>query len=182
MMKKTLSVLLAACLVCFCLIPAFAAGADETGDPTDLGVIRVKLNSNVGGYTDSEVDKLIEIKSGHVVCEKGVYFYDYAGTTILDDKIVAGRRYTADYILTAAPGYEMPASVDDLQVEIETEKGVTVIQTVVTTGKYRLENGEFETRHSLKIFVKVAVDGNVFQRLIGSIVDIVLKIRAWSLY
>ena len=178
MMKKAFSVLLAACLLVLCAIPAVA---EDASDPTDLGVISLKLNSDVGGFTDSDFDKLIEINSGSVVCSN-IWFYDYAGTTILDDKIVAGRSYTADYLLSAAPGFEMPESIDDLDVRIECGEGVKVINVSVTYSKIRNEDGEFEIHHNLKVFAKVLVDGSAFQRIIGRIVDIFLKIRAWSLY
>ncbi|MBR3553019.1 MAG: hypothetical protein IKN72_06490 [Clostridia bacterium] len=177
MLKKIIGVLLAVLVVCLCLLPA--AAQNETG------VITLKLNSNIAGCTERDVEQLIQIKSGNVVY--GGYrsspesVADYAGTAD-SGKLKAGRTYNIHYHLSAAEGYALPESVTADNVKIECDKGVKVISVQITSGKYREESGELVTHYGLLIYASVVVDGNIFQRVAGWFYDLILKARAWSLY
>lgn len=176
-MKKAISLLLAVFLLCLCAMPV--ASLDE------VGVVSVKLNSNVAGLTKNDTEKLFEIKGGNVVYQPDnagpVYICNYAGTSD-SGKLVAGRTYTVYYSLVAAEGYELPDQINDGDVLIETEKGVRVIRTSITSGSVRGDDGILYKTKGLSIFAELKVDGNFFQRFIGRIHDIILKIKAWSLY
>ena len=177
MTKKIFSVLLAVFMVCCCLLPAFAQ--------SELGTVRVKLNSDVAGYTENDIAQFIEIKSDNVVSslQDGgpVSVADYSGTPEFG-ALVAGRTYFIDYAMVAAAGYTLPDKLEDGDVEIECGKGVSVYHVVITSGPYRDEAGVMQNYKGLRIQAKVVVDGNAFQRIIGWIHDVILKIEAWSLY
>ena len=177
MLKKILSVLLAACVMSCCLLPAFAQ--------SELGTIRVKLNSDVAGYTENDIDRFIVIQSDNVVSSQQdggpVSVADYAGTPEFG-ALVAGRTYFIDYAMVAADGYTLPDKLEDVNVEIECGKGVSVYHTAIVSGPYRDETGEMHEYKGFRIQAKVVVDGNAFQRIIGVIHDLILKIEAWSLY
>ena len=176
--KKTVSVFLAVCSVLCLLLPAAAV--------QDMGVISVKINSDIAGFTEDDTEKLIELKSANVVySERGdgpVSISDYAGTPC-DGAAVAGRTYYIDYMLTAADGFTLPAAVGEGDVEIECSKGVRVISSQIVTAKIRVgDSADFVEFRGLKIYAAVTVDSNAFQRVAGFIYDIILKIKAWSLY
>lgn len=177
MLKKMISVLLALCVLFLCLLPAAAAGSN-------FGVISVRLNSDIAGLTKDDAEKLIEIRSDNVVYKTGnggpVFFADYGGTAE-DGALVAGRTYTAYYSLEAADGYTLPDILNDNDVQIECGKGVSVISTQILSAKIRGEDGNFKEYREVRIFAQVVVDGNIFQRVIGMIHDLILKIKAWSL-
>lgn len=179
MLKKTVSVLLALCAVLYCcLLPAAA-------EEKELGVISVKLNSDIAGLTDKDADKLIELKSDNVVycTDDGVplLISNYAGTQERGE-LKAGRSYTIYYMLRAAEGYTLPDALQEGDVEIECGKGVTVLAKQITTSAKRGEDGEIDHTHGLRIFAKVVVDGNMLQRAFGFLYDLYLKIKAWQLY
>ena len=178
MLKKGLSVLLVLCIFCGCMLPAAGAGK--------IGTIRLKLNSDIDGLTERHYEKVIEIKSDNVVYTKRsagpVSFSDYAGTPV-QGAVKAGREYTVHYLLDAAEGYALPDDPDELDVEIECGKGVKVISKQIVSARERDESGNFVvTYRGLMIYASIVVDGSVFQRMIGRIHDIIIKIRAWSLY
>lgn len=176
MLKKILCVLLSVLLVSLCLLPA---AAQETG------VIRLRLNSDVAGCTERDVEALIEILSGNVVYTtrrtNPVSAADYGGTPD-SGELKAGRSYDLHYQLSAAEGYELPEAITEDNVIIDCGKGVTVYAVQITGGSYREENGELVPHRGLQIYASVVVDGNVFQRVFGWIYDLILKARAWSLY
>ena len=176
MLKKIICMLLAISVVCFCMLPA---AAKETG------VITLRLNSNIAGRTERDIEQLIEIKSENVIYSKyrttPVAVSDYAGTPD-SGKLQAGRSYDIRYQLSAAEGYELPEAVTADNVKIECGKGVNVYAVQITRGTYREENGELVTYRGLQIYASVVVDGNVFQRVIGWFHDLILKAKAWSLY
>ena len=177
MTKRVFSVLLAVFMICCCVLPAFAR--------SELGTVRVKLNSDVAGYTENDVAQFIEIQSDNVVSGRRdggpVFVADYSGTPEFG-ALVAGRTYFIDYALVAAEGFVLPDKLEDGDVEIKCGKGISVYHTAIVSGPYRDEAGEMHDYKGLRIQAKVVVDGNVFQRVIGVIHDVILKIRAWSLY
>ena len=176
-MKKILSLLLAACLLGCCLLPAFAA------EP--VGKVSVRLNSNIAGCTRADYEQMFEIVSGNVVysfrSSGPVSISDYAGTPEYAH-MTAGRTYYLDYVLDAAEGYEFPEKLADEDLEIECGEGVRVYNKSIVVGPYREENGEIVRYKGLRIQASVVVDGNVIQRIIGFFTDMILKIKAWSLY
>lgn len=177
MLKKGIGILLAVLVLCFCMLPAAAQ--------SETGVITVRLNSDVAGCTARNVEQLIEIKSGNVVYSTDrsdpVSVSDYAGTPD-NGALRAGRTYNIYYLLSAAEGYALPETVTEDNVKIECGKGVDVISVQITEGTYREESGALTTRRGLMIYAAVVVDGNVLQRVTGWLHDLILKIRAWSLY
>lgn len=177
MLKKSISVLFAALILCLCLLPAVASN--------DTGVISVKLNSNLAGKTTDDVEAFIEIKSGNVVSRaiygKPVSASDYAGTPYFD-ALVAGRSFYIDYELLPADGFELPDKITDNNLKIECGKNVTVYSKQITESHTRNESGGFDVERSIRIEARVLVDGNAFQRIIGWFHDLILKISAWSLY
>ncbi len=177
MVKKSVSLILAVCSLCCLLLPA---AADNTG------VISVKISSDIAGLTENDAEKLIEIKSpGIIYSARGdgpVSFSDYAGTSF-DGELTAGRVYYIDYMLTAAEGYTLPDKIEEGDIDIECGRGVKVISAQIVTAKIREgDTAEFTEFRGLKIFAEVTVDSNIFQRIAGFIYDMILKIRAWSLY
>ncbi len=178
MIKKITSALLAFTVICCCLIPAFGANIE-------FGTISLKLNSDIAGYKSSDVEKLIEIKSENVKLDtkndEPVYVADYAGT-VDTGAFVAGRTYNVYYYLVAADGYTLPEKLNDGDVTIECGKGVTVYSVDIVSGKYKQDDGSFETYRGVFVYAGVVVDGNIFQRIVGFFHDLILKIKAWSLY
>ena len=174
MVKKAISVLLALCAVCWCVLPA--AAQRETGK------IAVKLNSDIAGATYKDAGRLIELKTDNVVLstrgDGPVYTVDYAGTPV-SGELKAGRTYNIYYSLTAADGYTLPDTLNDGAVEIECGNGVKVISTQIVSLNDRNGNPVYR---GVKIYATVTVDSSTFQRIIGYIYDVILKIKAWSLY
>ena len=178
MLKRTMSALLAVCLLCCCLLPAAAA------KPT--GRIALKLNSDVAGCLYLNSDNFIEILSDNVILDPDrnapVSVSDYAGTVNFCP-LEAGRTYYVSYELVAADGYELPEKLNDGDVQIECGKGVTVLSTQITRKSVRGDDGVIDNAKGLLIRSKIVVDSNRFyKRVFGFLYDIYLKIRAWSLY
>ena len=180
-MKKQIAVLLVICaLLGVLLVPGFA----QSG----AGAISLRLNSNVAGCTEADAEQLIEILSG-----PAVYYYanscpvsvaDYAGGSHTGP-LEAGRTYTVTYTLAAAEGSALPEALSEGDLALDCGKGVTVVYSKII----EMQNvdphpaqGAASTTRLLRIIANVTVDSNVLQRMIGWLKDIVLKIRAWSLY
>ena len=177
MPKKTVAALLALCLLCLCALPA-AALNDER--------ISVRLNSDIGGLTEKDVEKIIEIKSDNVKYNTKpggpLTIADYAGTAVMG-KLKAGRTYYLYYTMEPAEGFTMPEKLTDENLEIECEKGARVISAQIVTFAYRIDENTIDhDSKGLMIHAAVVVDGNPLQRFFGIVYDIWLKIRAWSLY
>ena len=178
MLKKAICALLAICVLSCCLLPAAAA------QPT--GVIAVKLKSDVAGCLYLNSDNFIEIASDNVVLNPEraapVSVSDYAGT-VNYCPLEAGRTYYVSYELVAAEGYELPDWLNEGDVQIECDKGVTVYSVQIVRANKHDENGEVTHFKGLLIRASVVVDSNHFwKRVFGYLYDIYLKIRAWSLY
>lgn len=176
-LKVFLAVLLAAITACGCM---FCAAARN-----DIGVISLKLYSDVDGKKSTDVQELIEIRSDNVVYDnkfnEPVSVSDYAGT-VEYEPLAAGRTYFVNYYLSAAEGCTLPDSISDGDIDIECGKGVSVISAQITNGHYKLDDGTFSDVKGLRVYARVTVDGNVFQRIVGFFHDMILKIQAWSLY
>lgn len=176
-MKKTLSVLLATCLLAACLLPAFAAAP--------VGKVSIRLSSDIAGCTRADYAQIFEIVSGNVVysfhSDSPVLISDYAGTGEYAH-MTAGRTYFIEYMLEAADGCELPDAFPDGDVEISCGKGVTVLAQQIVTATIRNADGEYEPFKAFCIQAKVVVDGTAIQRIIGLFTDLILKIKAWSLF
>ena len=175
-MKKVFPVLLALCLICGCLLPPVYA-------ETPTGTISVRLRSDIAGCTRNDYRSLIEILSDNVVYSNGVggdpvLIADSAGNTEYAH-LAAGRTYYLHYLLEAAPGYVLPDAPD---VRTSCGKGVSVTAVSVVSVNVRTDEGESLPFRGLEIQAKVVVDGNVLQRIMGFFTDLILKIKAWSLY
>ncbi|MBR5426908.1 MAG: hypothetical protein IK118_01060 [Clostridia bacterium] len=178
MTKKIISAVLALCLLgCSLALPAAAQ------EP--VGKIVLKLSSDVAGRTEEDYQAFITVVSGNVQsCMRHagpVYASDYAGTP-LQEAFVAGRTYFINYLLEATDGYVLPEKIDDCDLEIEYGKNIEVYSRQIVVSHARTDNGFVEDFRGLRIQARVLVDGNVLQRIIGLFHDIIIKIRAWSLY
>ena len=175
MLKKIISFLLVICtLGCFAY-PSFAAKENDT--------ICVKLSSDISGCTCYDADKLIEIKSADVVLKSSdpITTANYAGTHV-SEALKAGRTYYIYYELVAAEGYTLPDQLTKDDIDIQCQKGVKVISAQTVSAKIRDNDGSFSNYKGLMIFAQVKVYGTFLQNIAGSIYDIYLKIKAWSLY
>jgi hypothetical protein len=178
MLKKIVSAVLAALIICLCMSPALAAEIKPD-------IISIKLSSDVNGYSENDFEKFIEIKSDNVVFSSRhnppISVSDYAGTTY-NGKVKSGRSYYISYYLDAAEGFTLPEKLDDSNISIECGKGADVFSKQIVTGTIKDDDGTSTTVKGIMIQAKVTVDGNLIQRIIGLISDLYLKARAWSLY
>lgn len=177
MQKRVASVITAVCLLCCCLTPAAAA------EP--VGEMRVRLHSDVAGRTRDDIADHIEILSDNLIIEPvrkwPVSVYDYAGTPEFG-RLKAGRIYYIYYDLVPAEGYVLPDNVADADLKIECGKGVSVYSVQIVKKAAREDTGAGGSDKGLMIYAAVTVDGSFFQRVVGRLYDIYLKIKAWSLY
>ena len=176
-MKKLLSFTLIFVLTLCCFTPPAAA------EPA-CGTIRVRLNSDVAGCTEQDVDRLIELLSPQVTWYNNpigpVSVADYVGGSF-DVRMEPGREYAVTYMLQAAEGYELPAALAEGDVEFECGKGVKVVYC--KTAEMAVPNADKYARtRAIRIIAKVIPDCTFAQRIVGLIKDIILKIRSWQLY
>ena len=179
-MKKWFAFLLTCCLLCGALTPLCAAQAETN-------VISLRLNSDIAGCTREDAEKLLEIRSGHVVYYSGaggaVAIANAAGGTE-GAHMDAGRTYAITYTLAAEEGYALPETLADGDVLLETGEGVTVLSCgVIELANVNVPPAFTAARtRVLRITARVRVDGTVLQRIIGLIRDLLLKLRSWQLY
>ncbi len=173
MMKKTISFLLAAVLLFSLLVPVLAADA---GNPTTV----IHLRSDLDGMKTADYERFAEIESdvldfNTVTRADPVYASDYGGTGLkVTEELKAGREYVVYYDLYPINGFELPETSEELDLQINCDKGVRVIRYAITRGN--------KDMRMVNIMAVVIVDGNIFQRVIGWLYDRYLKARAWSLY
>ena len=178
-MKKLISLTLILCVLLGCLaLPA--AAQDETGP------ISLRLYSDIAGCTRMDVDRLIEIRSPQVTFdpygESPIFITNYAGGSEYAH-MDAGRNYVITYTLVAAEGYTLPEEIADGDVVFDCGKGVDVLSCkIVEIRRPDSAEGTNVRTRALRIIASVVVDGTAVQRVIGWIKDVILKIRAWSLY
>ena len=180
-MKKLLCIL----LVCCIFMPGMLLTSAKSSE-TDAIVLR--LHSDVAGCTRSDYEQLIEILSDQVQFkqwEHKEYPVDIenAASFSTHEGMTAGRTYYITYYLAAADGYTLPDEIGEDDVVLQCGKGVEVILCGIvdyyTPSATPLKG---TTTRTLRIVAKVVVDGSVFQRIIGWLKDLILKIRSWQLY
>ena len=174
-MKKVLSIFLT--VVILVLPFSFAAGAKEYDS-----VISITLNDDIAGFDYTAPERIAVITSDNVVFEadgdsSALQINDYAGNVYLD-KLRPGRTYTFSYSITPADGFTIPDTLDDTNVNITCADGARVIYYAKAQGAYK----DGKPTYSLLLYTQVTVKGTAFQRIIGRILDFILKIKAWSLY
>ena len=178
MKREIVSVVLILCMLGCFMLPAAAL------EP--VGKIRLSLSSDVAGRTEEEYQAFITVVSGNVRCSDHnagpVSASDYAGTPVIEEPLVAGRTYFVSYLLEATDGCALPDRIEDCDLEIECGKNIEVFAKQIVVSHAKTENGMVEDFRGLRIQAQVLVDGNVLQRIIGLFHDVILKIRAWSLY
>ena len=180
-MKKLISLTLILCVLLGCLVLP-AAAQDETGP------ISLRLNSDIAGCTRMDVDKLAEIRSPQVTWypygDSPIFIANYAGGGEYAH-MDAGRSYSITYTLVAAEGYTLPDEVSDGDVVFDCGKGVDVISCKIVEIRRSDSDtapGENPRVKALRVIAVVVVDGTAFQRIIGWFKDVIMKIKAWSLY
>ena len=180
-MKKLLCILLACCI--------FVSGTLLTSaESSQTDAIVLRLHSNVAGCTRADYEKLMEILSAQVQFrqwEHKQYPVDIenAASFSAQEEMTAGRTYYVTYYLAAADGYQLPDTLGAEDVVLQCDKGVEVILCGIVdyyTSSATPLHGT--TTRTLRIVAKVVVDGNIFQRIIGWLKDVILKIRSWQLY
>ena len=172
-MKKLIaSVLAVSVLLCCLMLPAAAQ--------SENGVISLRLNSDVAGCTERDVDEIAEILSPQLVWYHGnspVSIANYAGGTEYAH-MEAGRSYSIVYTLEAAEGYTLPEELSEGDISLDCGKGVSVVYCRTA----EMWNGDNAPRlRVLRICAKVIVDSNPFQRIIGWFRDVILKIRSFQI-
>lgn len=173
-MKKIIALLLST-LTLFTACTFFAS-AKQTEN------ISAIFNTDIGGLSYADYDKLCEITSDEIVFNTvspapPVFVADYAGNVYLYE-MKPGRTYYIEYSFIAADGYELPEKVGIEDFKADYSGICDIYWCGIKTGNDN--NGNI--RNSLSVNAKVTADGTFIQRLIGRIADIILKLRAWSLY
>ena len=181
-MKKAVCVALAALTLLFCLLPA---AAQET-EALPTGPIRLRVHSDVAGRTEEDADALVEILSGHVVFrEDGVYpvsISNIIGETE-NGRMAPGREYTIIFTFVAEEGYALPDKLAAGDVTFECGRGAQIASCRVADFAVRGAPPRSDARlRALQIYTVVVTDSSVFQRIVGLLQDLWLRIRAWSLY
>ena len=171
-MKKTGSFFLAVLLMLLCAWPACAEDAPKSP-------VALHLRSDLDGLVYSDYERFSEILCDSVVFhvkgdDSAVYVSDYAGA-VCYDPLKAGRTYYVYYSYLPAAGCALPETIDEDGVSLTCDAGVRVYSYAVT-------GLPTDTDRTLQIAATVTVDGNLWQRFVGRLYDIYLKIRAWSLY
>ena len=179
-MKKTISVL-------FALFFAFSVfvipvSADEAAEGQNHANISACFHSDIAGLTGEDYDKLADISSGNLEFrvldgKVRVGIHDCVGTPY-NGEFKPGRTYEIDYEFVAAEGYVLPKDFTGDELDFTCDKGCKVYSC-----RY-IDNLPAHVPQIPLLYVttEVRVDGNLFQRIIGKIADIILEIRAWSLY
>ncbi len=170
-MKKCVCLLLAFILAfSIFTLPAYAAA--------DTGVV-IHLSDDLDGLSARDYEKFASFTSGNcsfdLLAPAGpVYFSDCAGTSF-DGPLTAGRTYSVYYSLMPDEGLD-PQSCE---LEFDCDSGVKVIS--YSAVKYSDSETTAE-RYGLTVFAQVTVRGSFLQRVIGIILDLIAKIKAWQLY
>ena len=181
-MKKLFSAALAALLLFSCLFPA---AAQET-EALPAVPIRLRVHSDVAGFAEQDVDRLVEILSGHVVFrEDGLYPVSVSNVIGESENgpMAAGREYTIVITFLAAEGYALPDALAEGDVTFECGRGARIASCrIADFAVPGAPPRSPERLRTLQICAVVVPDSNVFQRLVGILQDLWLRIRAWSLY
>lgn len=178
-MKKIVSVLLVVLLAALSLMPFSAAEGRKTAD------VSVRLFSDLAGLDYRQPEKFAAPLSDGIEFNTflgldPVLVCDYAGN-MYEGKIKAGRTYTVSVSFEAADGYELPSEISEKNVSVEKDGSIDMLYVSKTGGAYNID-GVMTPHEAVKITYMITVPSNAFQRLIGMLADLFLKIRSWSLY
>ncbi|MBQ6065987.1 MAG: hypothetical protein IJK89_04120 [Clostridia bacterium] len=180
-MKKLISLSLAVCVLLGCLLPLASAAQTEAQGP-----IALRVNSDVAGCTEKDYEQIVEILSPQVTYytdgSNPISIATYAGGGEYAH-MEAGRSYSVTCTLVAADGYTLPEELAEGDVSFECGKGAKVVYCKVAEMHVPNPDPHVDARvRVLRIIATIVVDGTPFQRVIGWIRDIILKIRSWQLY
>ncbi len=159
-------------------IPLFAFAENEP----ESSKIVIELRSDIAGKTAKDYRECAVILSDNVIFDESqssdaVLLTDYVGN-IYDGEMKPGRTYVLWYTLYAADGFEIPDELDESNTEIICGKGAECygcFKTVET-------DEEGNSVDSISLLTEVKVDGNLFQNIIGAIMDFFLKMMSWSMF
>lgn len=172
-MKKTLSVLFAAVLL-LCVSVPFAAADNGSDD-----IITIELFSDIAGLSYKDSDRIVKTDSDKIILRtENFQISDYAGDVYLD-KMKAGRTYYLNFEFVSSDDYIIPTELDAMNLTVSCADGVKEMWKGIGTGYNSADTSRY---HVLMMSTVVKVDGNVFQRVLGSILDFFLKLSAWSPY
>ena len=173
-MKKFTACLLAALCICFSLLPAAAEGTASAV---------VTLRSDIAGVDYTTPERIAVIESDSIVFNPDAFLSciqinDCVGNIILEP-LKAGRTYVVCLSFIAADGYTLPDELTEENFRIEGSDNCNVFICHKAFSGYR--EGALRDE-CIEVEAEITVDGNLFQRIIGKILDILLKIRSWSPY
>ena len=167
-----------ALMAAFLSLVCFALTAGAAGEAAGS----IYIHSDIADLTADDREMLLTVEGLPLAfCETGapaVLIADAAGTQTME-KIVAGRTYTIYFTLTPVGGSVLPEKVDGSTFAISCGKGASL----VSVGKVRFPQAQGqENAEGVQIVAQVRADGNLWERLVGKLIDLWLKVRAWSLY
>lgn len=172
-MKKAISVCLALVLLLSAFIfPVFASEKTE-----------IVLSNELAGLSwGDDAGKFAEIVSGDIVftpvrTTEPLSVYAYNGDPYFNE-LKAGRTYYIDYVFSPAPGSSFPEKFSDETVSVVCGEGCTLLWYDKAVGN----DGNGGMTDFLCVHTRVTVKGNTVQRIIGKLLDLLLKLRSWSLY
>ena len=170
-MKKCLSVF-------FAVLFVFSALFIPVNAKEKIDSISVGFSNDLVGLTDKDIENFKVKTSDNIVLDDDpILVADYTGAAYLG-KIKPGRTYYIYYDFVATDGYELPDEINEENIDINCDDGVSVIWYGKTIGPYV----DGKPSEGLMFFTKLEAPGNFFQRFFGRIADIFLKIKAWSPY
>lgn len=172
-MKKTLSVFPVFLFLFALLLPAADAAVTDN--------MTVELFSDVAGASAEDVERFISLPPELIpndITGTPVSVYDCIGTPYFD-ALKPGRSYTVYFSVLPAEGCEFPDEVNSDNMTVKCAKGNSVFWYGKTHG-LKDENGIL--RQSVEIHTTLKVDGNAFQRFFGKLIELFMKIKAWSPY
>jgi len=164
-MKKSLSLILAVVML-FSLM-TFCVSAKEEEE------IYISVSNEIVGLSDDDYDNFpIEFSDNIKPADDPIMVCSYTNE-IYSGEIKNGRTYYIYYYFVPQSGNTFPYELNDETVNIECGEGCSLVWYGKTVGA---------DTEGLSVYIKVETQGNFFQRLLGRIADIFLKIRMWSPY
>ncbi|MCR4615422.1 MAG: hypothetical protein K5756_04660 [Clostridiales bacterium] len=177
-MKKAISILFA---LIFALSVLTLPASAKSADAVQYAKISAVFHSDIAGITDKDYDRLVDLSGGDLKFREAfnevrVTVHDCVGKTY-EGVLKPGRTYEISYEFIAEDGYELPKDVKKNDEGFVCGKGCTVYSCQYISNVAPNTSGPL-----LYVTTGVLVDCNVFQWIFGKIADLILEIRAWSLY